>query len=278
MSFKDNSLVLTADPDEYGAISLKNLNSNYYGKGGCIYLQVKTETEGLVKVQGVRGYDETEAFNVGSFRSSSDFTEYKFEVDDEYQFDRIIVQDGPASNIPIYMRYIIYSTGSCDDFNPPVDTTKVPVTTTTKKSNVRATYTVIFKNASGLPNGYENWGWDCDLSYYGGAMIINPKEGKYGALSLKRKSGSFRGGSLRFDIKNEGEVKILVENSEADEKFEVEKISPSDEYVTYILDVDFDLPFDRIDFQDAPGNGDRIWIKNLVHSTGSADDFVDPIN
>nr|1WCU_A Chain A, NON-CATALYTIC PROTEIN 1 [Piromyces sp. 'equi'] len=115
MSFKDNSLVLTADPDEYGAISLKNLNSNYYGKGGCIYLQVKTETEGLVKVQGVRGYDETEAFNVGSFRSSSDFTEYKFEVDDEYQFDRIIVQDGPASNIPIYMRYIIYSTGSCDD-------------------------------------------------------------------------------------------------------------------------------------------------------------------
>nr|1W8Z_A Chain A, NON CATALYTIC PROTEIN 1 [Piromyces sp. 'equi']1W8Z_B Chain B, NON CATALYTIC PROTEIN 1 [Piromyces sp. 'equi'] len=145
-------------------------------------------------------------------------------------------------------------------------------------SNVRATYTVIFKNASGLPNGYDNWGWGCTLSYYGGAMIINPQEGKYGAVSLKRNSGSFRGGSLRFDMKNEGKVKILVENSEADEAFEVETISPSDEYVTYILDVDFDLPFDRIDFQDAPGNGDRIWIKNLVHSTGSADDFVDPIN
>ncbi|OUM69330.1 carbohydrate-binding module family 29 protein [Piromyces sp. E2] len=272
LSYKDSAMVITSDKSEYGAASFKNKNG-YYGTGGCIHLLSKTENTALIKVQGVYGEDETEAFSVGTVRSSDDFVENKFEVDDTLKFDRIIIQDGQASGVPINVRYLIYSTGSCDDFNPPVDTSKVPVVTTTKKSNVRSTYTVIFKNASGMPNGYDNWGWDCSISYYSGAMIITPKEGKYGAVSLKRNSGSFNGGSIRFDMKNEGPVKILVENSSKDEKFEVDTIQPSDDYETYIFDIDFDLPFDRIDFQDANGSGSRIWVKNLIHSTGAAEDF-----
>jgi len=265
-------MVVTSDEDEYGAVSVHK-NSGYYGTGGCIHLLAKTENTALVKVQGVKGEPEEDAFSVGTVRSSDDFTEYKFDVDSEYTFDRIIIQDGQASGIPINVRYLIYSTGSCDDFNPPVDTSYVPAATTTKKSNVRATYTVIFKNATGMPSGYDNWGWDCSISYSGGAMVITPKKGKYGAVSLKNTSRSFTGGSLRFDMKNEGKVKILVENSDKDEKFDVDTIAPSDEYQTYIFDIDFDLPFDRIDFQDANGTGDRIYIKNLVYSTGSAEDF-----
>ncbi|KAG4096864.1 galactose-binding like protein [Neocallimastix lanati (nom. inval.)] len=107
-------------------------------------------------------------------------------------------------------------------------------------------------------------------------MLIIPESGEYGALSLKRLNSYFRGGSIRFDMKSEGKVNILVENSDDDEKFNVATIDPSDTFKTYILDVDFEK-FDRIDFQDAKGTGDRIWIKNLVHSTGYADDFVDPI-
>lgn len=278
MQFKDSSLVVTSDVDEYGAVSIKvgEKGVDYYGTGGCIHLLAKTENEGLVKVQGVVGEDENDAFNVGFIRSSDDYEEYKFDVDDAYKFDRIIIQDAHASGVPINVRYLIYSTGSCADFNPPVDTSKVPVVTTTRNNNVRATYTTIFKNASGMPNGYENWGWGCSISYYGGAMIINPEVGEYGAVSLKRTTGLFRGGSIRFDMKCEGRVNVMVESTDRDEKYTIDTLGPNDDFVTYILDVDFGT-FDRINFMDAQGNGDRIWIKNLVHSTGSADNFVDPI-
>jgi len=270
LSYKNSAMVVTSDVDEYGAASIKNKNG-YYGTGRCIHLLAKTENTALIKVQGVKGEAEEDAFSVGTVNSSSDFKEYKFDVDEEYTFDRIIIQDGHASGEPINVRYLIYSTGTCDDFNPPVDTSKVPVITTTKKS-VRSVYTVIFKNATGMPSGYDNWGWDCSLSYSGGAMIITPKKGSYGAVSLKS-SRTFTGGSIRFDMKNGSKVNILVENSDKDIKFDVDTIAPSDDYQTYILDIDFEEPFDRIDFQDAQGTGDKIYIKNLIYSTGSAEDF-----
>jgi hypothetical protein len=276
LTFKDSAMVVTSDKSSYGAASIKKL-SGYYGTGGCIHALAKSETKAFIRVQGLAGEDEKLSFDVGTIDGDEyDFTEYIFDVDPTYKFDRIIIQDGSASGRPINIRYLIYSTGSCSDFNPPVDTSYVPVVTTTKKSNVRAVYTTIFKNAYSMPNGYDDWGWGCSVSYSGGAMVIRPEEGEYGAVSLKRLSGTFNGGSLRFDMKNEGKVNVMVENSDRDEKYTLDTIDPSDDFQTYILDIDFDT-FDRINFQDAKGTGDRIWIKNLVHSTGAAEDFVDPI-
>jgi len=272
LTFKDGSMVITADVGSYGAASIKNTKKDY-GVGGSIRLDVKSKGKLLVKVEST---EDEEVSVVGTTNGNeSDFKTYIFDIDYDGPFDRINLQDSNGNGDPIYIRYLIYSTGSADDFVDPVDTTRQPVATT-RKSTGRATYTTIFRNVSAMPSGYENWGWGCSISYSGGAMLIRPESGEYGAVSLKRVNGSFRGGSLRFDMKNEGRVNVMVENSDTDDKITVKTIDPSSDFQTYILDVDFGA-FDRINFQDARGTGDRIWIKNLVHSTGYADEFVDPI-
>jgi hypothetical protein len=272
LTFKDGSMVVTADKGSYGAASIKNTKKDF-GVGGSIRFDVKSKGKLLVKVEST---EDKEVAIVGTTDGGeSDFKTYIFDIDYDGPFDRINLQDSNGNGDPIYIRYLIYSTGSADDFVDPIDTSRQPVVTT-RKNTGRATYTTIFRTTSSMPNGYDDWGWGCNISYSGGAMVITPEEGEYGALSLKRISGYFKGGSIRFDMKNEGKVNVMVENSDTDDKITVKSINPSSSYETYILDVDFGS-FDRINFQDARGDGSRIWIKNLVHSTGYADEFVDPI-
>jgi len=271
VSFKEASMVIKADPNSYGAASIKNLKGDY-GRGGSIRLDIKSKGKVFIKVESTA---DEEVSQVGTTSGDNDFKTYKFDINYDGYFDRISIQDGAGNGDPIYVRYLIYSTGSAADFVDPVDTSYIPVVTT-RKPVTRAVYTTIFRTVSSLPNGYENWGWGCRVSYSGGAMVITPESGEYGAVSLKKVSGTFNGGSLRFDLKSEGKVNVMVESTDRDEKLTVAVINASDSFQTYIVDVDFGT-FDRINFQDAKGTGDRIWVKNLVHSTGYADDFVDPI-
>lgn len=272
-SFKDGAMVIKGDPSSYGAASIKNTKGNF-GVGGSIRLDVKAAGKVFVKAHFGKD-DEEEVTSVGTINGNTDFTTYKFDIEDGFKLDRISIQDGSGEGGTIYVRYLIYSTGSAADFVDPINTNYVP-TATTKKAVTNAVYTTIFKTTSSLPNGYENWGWGCTLSYSNGAMVITPKEGDYGAVSLKRVSGTFKDGCLRFDMKNDGTVKVLVENSDKDENVAIGMVQPSDEFKTYIFDIDFGT-FDRINFQDSKGTGDKIWLKNLVHSTGSSEDFNDPI-
>jgi len=273
VTFKDGAMVIKSDNKSYGAASIKNTKGNF-GVGGSIRLDVKAAAKVFVKAHFGKD-DEEEISNVGTINANSDFTTYKFDIDDDFKLDRISIQDGGGNGGTIYVRYLIYSTGSAADFVDPINTTYVPAKTT-KKTVTNAVYTTIFKTTTSLPNGYENWGWGCTLSYSGGAMVIKPTKEKYGAVSLKRVSGTFKDGCLRFDMKNDGTVKVLVESSSADENVAIGMVQPSDEYQTYLFDIDFGT-FDRMNFQDSKGTGDTIWLKNLVHSTGSCEDFNDPI-
>jgi len=272
-SFKDGAMVIKGDPSSYGAASIKNTKGNF-GVGGSIRADIKAAGKVFIKAHFGKDDDE-EVTSVGTINGNTDFTTYKFDIEDGFKLDRISIQDGSGEGGTIYVRYLIYSTGSAADFVDPINTNYVPAATT-KKATVNAVYTTIFKTVSSLPNGYENWGWGCSLSYSGGAMVITPEKGEYGAVSLKRVSGTFKDGCLRFDMKNDGTVKVLVENSSTDENVAIGMVQPSDDYQTYIFDIDFGT-FDRINFQDSKGTGDKIWVKNLVHSTGSSEDFNDPI-
>lgn len=258
---------------KYGSASIKN-NKGNFGKGGCIRFDIKSDNEAIIKVENT---DKEAVGYVGrTDGGETDFTTYKYDIDLEempYVFDRINIQDATGSGEPIYIRYLIYSNAACEDFVDPIDTSYAPPVTTRK--SVRASYTVIFKNVYSMPSGYDNWGWGCDISYSGGAMVIKPQKGEYGAVSLKRNT-VFRGGSLRFDLKNEGKVNVQVEYSKTEENLTIATINPSDTFETYIIDANLD-EFDRITFQDATGSGDTIWVKNLVYSTGYADEFDDPI-
>jgi len=273
LKFKDGAMVLIPDPDTYGSASIKKVSGNY-GKGGCVRLDVKSsKNEAIIKVEG----GANKVYQLGrTDGGETDFTTYKFDIDvDDFPntFDRINIQDATGNGEEIAVRYLIYSTGSCEDFVDPIDTSYVPVATTRKP--VRSTYTTIFTNVYSMPSGYENWGWGCDVSFSGGAMVITPEAGEYGAVSLKS-SRTFTGGSLRFDMKNEGKVNVMVESTQTEDKITIASINASDSWETYIFDIDFGS-FDRINFQDAKGTGDRIWVKNLVYSTGYAEDFVDPL-
>lgn len=272
LTFKDGAMVITADPKSYGAVSLKNMKANFVG-GGSIRMDIKCENSAEIVVEST---DDEDLRSVAIVPAQTDFTTVIYDVTYEGPFDRINIKDRSGKGTPIYVRFIIYSTGPADTFVDPIDTVYVPVTTT-RPVVLNPKYTTIFKSVYSMPSDYQNWGWGCNLSFAGGAMIIAPEIGEYGAVSLKRVSGTFNGGSIRFDMKNAGKVNIMVESTANDEAVTIAVINPSDTYVTHIVDVTYDAPFDRINFQDAKGTGDLIYVKNLVHSTGPADNFVDPL-
>ncbi|KAG4096863.1 galactose-binding like protein [Neocallimastix lanati (nom. inval.)] len=164
-------------------------------------------------------------------------------------------------------------------------TTRRTTTTTRRTTTVarRATYSVIYKAENKLESGYENWGWDSQLTFKDNAMKVVADPRSYGAVSIKNMRKDYgKGGSIRFDVKSTGRVNVRVESTDEKENILIGNTNGDDsDFRTYKFDIDvndFPYSFDRITLEDGSGNGDPFYIRYLIYSTGSASDFVDPID